>query len=224
MSIIGGNRNQPFDIFETENKPKRTLFEKIDLLFTDVETEGKKQGYEKAASIYTRTLENLKIQSELLNFKVEILEIERKLDVAFLEQKKKERDDLKAQRDRLVSSVSYSTGVSVETINMRFASGCGIIGNSPTTCGFSILDIICDVKERKLKEAIAKGYAEAKEIFESKIKAEQEKLEKLSYEYDINSKNVENWKQKFEPIINKVQLEINKLLIEIAELSIVEKR
>lgn len=224
MSIIGGNRNQPFDIFETENKPKRTLFEKIDLLFTDVETEGKKQGYEKAASIYTRTLENLKMQSELLNFKVENLDIERKLDVAFLEQKKKERADLKAQRDRLVSSVSYSTGVSVETINMRFASGCGIIGNSPTTCGFSILDIICDVKERKLKEAIAKGYAEAKEIFGSKIKAEQEELEKLSYEYDIKSKNVENWKQKFEPIINKVQLEINKLLIEIAELSIVEKR
>ena len=75
-----------------------------------------------------------------------------------------------------------------------------------------------------MKEAIAKGYAEAKEIFGSKIKAEQEELEKLSYEYDIKSKNVENWKQKFEPIINKVQLEINKLLIEIAELSIVEKR
>ena len=41
MSIIDENRNQPFEIFEKENKPKRTIFEKIDLLFTDVETEGK---------------------------------------------------------------------------------------------------------------------------------------------------------------------------------------
>ncbi|MDD6081435.1 MAG: hypothetical protein PUB89_01130 [Oscillospiraceae bacterium] len=224
MSIIDENRNQPFEIFEKDNKPKRTIFEKIDLLFTDVETEGKKQGYEKAASIYTLTFNQLKIQLELLESKLKELEIKHKSDVDYLKQKKKERDELKTQRDRLVTSVSYSTGVSVETINMRFASGCGIIGNSPTTCGFSILDIICDVKERKLRKAIAKGYAEAKEIFESKIKAEQEKLENLSNEYDIKSKKYENWKQKSEPTINEIQLEINKLLIEIAELSIIEKR
>ena len=40
----------------------------------------------------------------------------------------------------------------------------------------------------------------------------------------LSNNDNENWKQKSEPTINEIQLEINKLLIEIAELSIIEKR
>lgn len=60
MKLFGGFRDDLIgDIFGVKKEP--SILEKVDMLFTDVETEGKKQGYEKASKEYEqifRQIEN----------------------------------------------------------------------------------------------------------------------------------------------------------------------
>ena len=212
MSLFGGFSNKPIlDILEEKKGP--SIVKKIDMLFMDVETEGKKQGYERASKEYKKvfieieqTYEETRKQIEYhkniygnrcdkLIDKLELLEIE--------------RDNLKRQVDSKVDQVSMSYNIPKGQIYSSMYSGTIL----STYNNFSILDIIYNHKEKKLKQAQEKGYLEAKKIYEEKIKMLKADLEKLKIDGNREIENMIN-------LIDDVVDEIVKNHMSIAELRI----
>lgn len=78
---------------------------------------------------------------------------------------------------------------------------------------FGILDIIYSYKEKRLKKAEQKGYLEAKELYEEKIKRLQDKLKRLMEKSDEEIK-------KMVKLISDILDEIVENQMKIAELKI----
>ncbi|WP_017416456.1 hypothetical protein [Clostridium tunisiense] len=190
-----------------------SLVDKVDMLFTDVETEGKKQGYERASKEYEpiyREIENrykettILIKSQKNMYGDESYKLIDRLSVL-----ENERESLEKQVDNKAKQLSKTYNIPLEEV--RSAMSCGTL--LMPAVNFSILDMIYSYKEKKLKKAEQNGYLEAKDLYEDKIKRLKAELNRLKEKGDEDIK-------KLVDLISDVLGEIVENQMKIAELRI----
>ena len=177
--------NNRFDItpwdfkwpFRFEKEP--SIIDKVEMLFTDVEEEGRKRGYSRAAEEYGKVFRS--IESEYKQAK-ELIESQKNMydiqsdalieKLAALENKKRR---LENQVEQKTKAVSEKYDIPISAVKECVASN-SMIGMSVT---MSILGAIYDHKEKKLREAEERGYSEAKKLYEEKIGKLKKELEEL---------------------------------------------
>ena len=148
------------------------------MLFTDVEIEGKKQGYKKASNEYD------KMFREIQNDYNEAIELIKSLKISYdpqlerhiskLSELEEQEKSLKGRLERKTKDVSIKYEIPIGDV--RRAAGAGnLINMNPSV---EIWSLIYRHKERKFKEAEQRGYLEAKELYERKIADLKQKLHK----------------------------------------------
>lgn len=167
------------DMKREAEKAKKQM-EDIKMLFTDVETEGKKQGYEQAAHEYDRAYSELNAECERL---MKAIEADKSSNNAKaneligklgnLEQKRRE---LEQRFNDKAQDVARKWDMSVGDVKKACMGG-DIGGVNPFFS--SIIGLWADHKRKKMAEARARGYAEARELFEQKIRSLKAKLNEL---------------------------------------------
>lgn len=177
----------PGEIFEPSSKSRSNpgIGEKIEMLFTDVETEGKKRGYDRASREYAEAYRKIEKEfSETMN----LIENQKNTYgrqayqfIEHLEELEKEREYLKNLINSKVKDVSKKYHISESKIMDSVSSGT-LLYDGPGRIG--LLDIIYSYKEKKLREAEQRGYAEAKELYESKIQNLKDELKRLKEKGD----------------------------------------
>lgn len=156
-----------------------SLTEKVNIIFKDVETEGKKQGYKRAASEYDKVFRD--IQNEYKQAK-ELIQLQKsnygnqseKL-IEKLSELEKQKKVLEELLERKAKAVSKKYDIPIGEIRRFAASGSLISINS----NFGILDLIYSYKEKKLRKAEQVGYLEAKRLYEKKIAEMKTDLQEL---------------------------------------------
>ena len=189
------------------------FIEKVDMLFTDVETEGKKQGYDKASKEYGhvfKELENTYKETKILIVEQKNMyqnQSDKLIDrLAALEY---ERDCLQVQVDSKAKQLAKEYNIPIEKVTSEISSGTLLM----TDISFGILDIIYSHKEKKLKKAEQKGYLEAKELYE-------EKINKLKVELNLLKEKGHGEIKELVDLISDVLDEIVENQMKIAELRI----
>lgn len=195
------------------NKEKVNFLDKINIIFTDVEIEGKKKGYEKASKEYELIflkLENQYRETErLINIEKNFYGNKSQNLIDKLSDLENERDALKMRVNHQVDKISKYYNVSSASIGLSMMNGTLLIPNS----NFGVIDIIYRYKDKKMKKAEQYGYLEAKAIYEEKIKKLQNELIilKESGNYEI---------RKLVDLISDVLKEIVNIQTSITELKI----
>lgn len=156
-----------------------SLIEKVDMLFKDVETEGKKQGYKKAASEYEKAFRIIEAEyketKELIESQKNSYSKQSDILIEKLSKLERQRSELEKQVELKSTEVSKKYDIPIEDVRKSVASGALIMG----TPMFDILGLIYRHKEKKLKEAEQRGYIEAKDLYEKKICDLKNKLSNL---------------------------------------------
>ena len=204
-------------IIEVDKYYKKSpgFLEKIDMLFTDVETEGKKQGYQRASSEYEHVFNKIEMQyneamRDIEKQKDTYEDLSKKL-MKRLQKLENERDTLRIEIDNNIKKVSDKMGKPVSFVKSAVASGSLLM---PSIALPSILDIIYSHKEKKLREAERRGYQEAREIFDRKVNKLKERL------LDLKKKGKSDLNN-FIQLIDDILDEILDNQVKIAELKIV---
>lgn len=200
----------PYGGLRSKESPLKTL-EKLETVFMDdVEVEGKKRGYERAAAEYDAAFERVEKEyletkklieqqlsskdSEVTQLIAELKKLERCKE--YLEQEIENKSNKVADKyDLPISTVSYSVGSVVA-------------GKS-----IGVLDLIYHYKNKKLQESEAKGYAEARSLYKRKIRELKDNLERLKSK---GTKEIQDLTQ----LIANVLKEISDAEAQIAELEI----
>jgi hypothetical protein len=214
MKKLFGGYDPLEDIFGKKKGP--SLTEKIDMLFTDVETEGKKQGYERASKEYKlmfRKIEKAyKETKELIESQKDKYGEQSDMLIDKLSALEDERDRLQKQVDNKAKQVSKTFDIPIGEVRSSLAAGSLLMPSS----GLGLLDIIYSYKEKKLKKAEQKGYSEAKELYEEKIEKLKADLNKLKSKGSKEVKKMIN-------LISDILDEIIENQMQIAELKILLK-
>ena len=158
------------------------VIEKVEMLFTDVETEGKKQGYDRAAHEYGKVYRNL--ENEFLETKKLIEQQKSSYDnradilISKLEFLECEKTNLEKQVNDKAREVSHRFDIPIDDIKKSLTSGTLLVDGDGLLTS-NILNLIYRHKEKKLKEAEQRGYAEARKLYENKIYKLKAELKKL---------------------------------------------
>lgn len=175
-----------FDIFDKGP----SITEKVDMLFKDVETEGKKQGYKRAAREYEkafRVIENeYKQTKELIQSQKSNYGNQSEKLIEKLSELEKQKKSLEEQLERKMKAVSVKYGIPTGEVR-RFAATGSLISITST---LGILDLIYSYKEKKLRKAEEWGYLEAKELYEEKIGNMKKDLQELKKKGNADIKNL----------------------------------
>lgn len=180
------------NIFSTKpNISEPNIIDKIDMIFTDVETEGKKKGYSRAAKEYEKVFcyieeEYNKVKNIMENQK-DIYGTKSDILIQKLEELEKKRQNLENQVEEKIEAVSKKYGISTSQVRTSIINGNTIMSSG------SILDIIYRYKEKKYREAEQHGYLEAKKLYEDKINELRKKrinLKKEGYNEICGLKNM----------------------------------
>lgn len=210
--VLKGLNDSAIRRFEPFKRAIDTV-DKVGLLFTDVEVEGKKRGYERAAAEYEEAFIRLeKLYKETQDFlEIRIQEENRVADelIQKLRALEKEKEKITMEVQIKVSDVASTYHVPETTVAKAFSGG--TIFNINSTLG--ILDFVAYKKGKKLCEAEAKGYIEAKHSFDAKIKQLQQNYEILKRK---SEREVQNLLSLIQDILNDIVIEETK----IAELKI----
>lgn len=166
------------DSIDRSEKRLERFEEQVDILFMeDVQTEGKKRGYTKAAAEYETLCRSLKeeYQKTIQLLSDENMTKGEKFNslVRKLQHLEEEREKLEQEFRRNVNRAAVRHGVSNSTIMTAFSH------RSPDDDLYSgsLLDLLCSGKEKKLRKAEAAGYKEAKEFFQQEINKMQADLD-----------------------------------------------
>ena len=197
---------------------KAGLLKKVNILFTDVEKEGKKEGYTKAAAEYEQAFcaieSEYKETIELIEYKKNIYGIQADVLIDRLE-------ELKCQKANLLKQVMKKTKAVFIKYNIPISQVPGVVGlnnafvltNFISSITIEVLNLVYKHKERKFLEAKRKGYLEAKELYKTKIEKLKQDLIELK-----NKGNDDT--QELYKMINEILDEIAKEQMTIAELQI----
>lgn len=190
MSLFGIKTiiKDPFDRDIFDKGP--SLIEKIDMIFTDVELEGEKKGYKRAASEYEITFKEIENEYEEVKELIESMKSSyvTKSDklIAKLSELERQKISLQKQVERKTKDVSIKYDISFYDVRSAAIAGT-LISKNPMG---SILDLIYNHKEKKLKEAEQKGYFEAKKLYEEKIAKMKKNLQELKIKGSSDIKNL----------------------------------
>lgn len=190
------------------------IIETVDMLFKDVETEGKKDGYDRASKeygkIYRALEEEFKQTKELIEQQKKSYNVEIDVLIEKLEQLEKQKEELQRQVNAKVFDVSRKYSIPVGDVKKSLASGTLLVG-SPYTV--DVLYLVYRYKEKKLREAEQRGYVEAKALYEEKIEKLKRELKRLKYN---GNKDV----QKLVEMISDIFDAITEEQMKIAELKV----
>lgn len=188
--------------------------EKLDMLFMDVDTEGEKRGYERAAAEYDAAYERIENEyltaKKLLDQQMVNKDAEATRLISKLQQLEEEKKYLEREVREKTKQVSNKYGIPVSSVTQSLASGNLLTSGS----GMGILDLIYRYKSKKLKEAEEKGYAEARRLYRKKIRELKDNLELLKKKGDAEL-------QELAELITDAIKEISNIETKIAELEIV---
>lgn len=188
--------------------------EKIKTVLSDVETEGKKRGYERAAAEYDAAYERIEneylaakriLEQQTAGKEAEVSRLLTKLQQ--LESKKKTLEHAVREKAEQVSETYH---ISPSSVSQCLSSGTLLTGGTEAT----VLDLIYRYKGQKLKNAEEKGYAEARQLHRKKIKELKDNLERLRAKGEAEIRDLAN-------LIADAIEEISESETKIAELEIV---
>jgi hypothetical protein len=190
------------------------IAKKVKTIFTDVETEGKKQGYERASAEYEPAYKKIEKEYDETKRALEeaMAEKDKRVDklIEKLQQLESKKDDLEKKAGNKAETVSSKFNIPLSSVTGALASGTLVISSS----GVSLVDCIYSYKEKKRRAAEEKGYAAAKDIYENKIKELKVNLLNLKNKGDSEIQEMMN-------LINDAINEIIEAETQIAELEIV---
>lgn len=168
------------DIFTSGTAPSG--LRNIKMLLTDVETEGQKQGYARAAKEYEAAFEIVenefqRVQS-CFDTKKGNLDGQTEDLILLLERLEREKAACQKEVERKARKVAEKHGISISDVNASLSNG------SLVTHGFryevDILGLLIhQYKDHKLKEAEQRGYVEAKKLYEAKLQKLKAELAEL---------------------------------------------
>lgn len=190
------------------------LVDKVDMLFKDVETEGKKQGYDRAAKEYGKVYREIEkdykeakalIEEQKKNYDIKADELIAKLEM--LEEKKAR---LEKQVDQKTKEVSRKFNIPVGDVKASVMGGRSIFTDYPQ---IDLLGIIYSHKERKLRKAEQEGYMEARELYERKIEKLKSELRRLKENGDRDIKKLISMIDEIYEAIADEQMKIAELKI-----------
>lgn len=188
----------------------------IELLLTDVETEGKKQGYARAAKEYERVFASLQREwasaAQMIEARKESQTAEDRELITRLQAAEGRKERLKQQLDEKARRLSAKQGIPIASVQAAVGGTCSLF-DLPVVPRIDILDIVARKKREKMVKAERAGYLEAKALYEEKLRKEREKLEKLK---EKGSAEI----QKLVDIAVSALSSISKTEMEIADLEI----
>lgn len=202
-----------FDLFPRRQPNIIDMIGFVGTVLSDPETDGKKDGYVRAAKEYEPIYQGLKkeydsaileIQRQKQNF-----DIESDAQIGYLAQLEKKRDSLQEQFNYKVKQTSSKHGIPVPSLMGSLSNACVVRDTS-----WDMMRLITDSKLRKRKEAEKAGYSEAKKLYEGKLKSLRDKLEQ---EKVNGNKKLKDYSE----LITKVLNEIEDTQMKIADLEIV---
>ena len=163
-----------------------SITEKIDMLFKDVETEGKTQGYKRAASEYEksfRAIENeYKHAKELIQSQKSNYGNSSEKFIVKLSELEKQKKSLEEQVERKMKAFSVKNDIPIGGVRGAFAAAntfSNVLPTNPTIPNTSLLDLIYIHKKNKLTKVEQTGYLEARELYEEKISRMKKDLQEL---------------------------------------------
>lgn len=203
-----------FNLFPGSQGP--SIFDVIDFVdavTSDPETDGKKDGYERAANEYEPIYQELKKEYDSAILEIQMqkrnYDIESDAQIIYLAQLEKKRDSLQQKVSYKAKKVASEQGVSVSSLMSSFSS-IGVVRDT----SWDMMRFITDSKMRKRKEAERAGYSEAKQLYERKLRSLRDKLtqEKVNASRQLKD---------YAELIAKVLAEIEDAKMKIADLEIV---
>lgn len=183
MGILGREiLNGLFDMGPFGTGPD--IIDKVEMLFTDVEKEGKKKGYSRAAEEYGKVFRSIESEykqaKELIESQKNMYDMQSDALIEKLEALEKQKRRLENQVEQKTKAVSEKYDISVSQVKEGLNSSTGLIASEPWgSPGSILLDIAYDHKVKKLREAERDGYLEAKKLYEEKIGKLKKELEEL---------------------------------------------
>lgn len=182
----------------------------------DMETEGKKAGYDQAAREYKRTFKRIekeyKEAKQLIEEQTERYDNQSEDLINKLERLENRRKRLEQKRKRQVKLVAEQYGTSVKALeNVARCSGkASFIRGWDNT---SVIEGIYFYKKRKFIKARQQGYEEARDLYERKISALQNQLAQLKRQGDKKTKELLTMMEKILFSISEEQMKIADLHI-----------
>lgn len=185
MGILG--RTILNGIFDIAFQTGPFFIDKVEMLFTDVEEEGKKRGYSRAAEEYGKVFRSIESEykqaKELIESQKNMYDIQSDALIEKLEALENQKHRLENQVEQKTKAVSEKYDISVSQVKMGLNYNyCNKLMNGAVNGPESILDMLdraCDRKVKKLLEAERDGYLEAKKLYEEKIGKLKKELEEL---------------------------------------------
>lgn len=193
-----------------------SFIDKVDMLFMDVEIEGKKRGYEKAATEYEKVFKAVETEynttEEIINSQKEMYNKQSDVLIDKLEALECQKRILENQVGKKTKAVSEKYDIPLSQVQGSLAAGTILV--SPLI--FGVFNMIYQHKEQKFREAEQRGYLEAKKLYETKISELKRKLASLK---NKGNSEIEELKE----MIGNVLEEIAEKQMKIAELEILLK-
>lgn len=187
--------------------------EKIDTILMDVDTEGQKRGYERAAAEYDAAYERIEkeylVAKRVLEQQMASKDDEASKLISKLQQLEKEKKAVARRVNEKTKQVSGKYNIPVPSVTRGLTSGTLMMGGS----GAGVFDLVYMYKNKKLKEAEEKGYQEARRLYKKKINELKENLDRLKNKGDAEL-------QELAELITDVIREIADAESKIAELEI----
>ena len=202
------------DVFEDVVDTIDNTLDKLELIFTDVDLEGAKRGYSRAAKEYNAAYERIKneysITEQMLDQEKINKEIESDRLISKLQQLEEVKSKLENQINCQLKQVSNKYQIPVSTISVALYSGNLLTSGSEV----GLIDYNYNYKSKKMKEAEEKGYREARNLHMKKIRELSNNLRNLKEKKDAEL-------QKLVELITDAIKEIADVETKIAELRIV---
>lgn len=202
------------DLFESRKRGSGSIFDVIEYignLNSDPETDGKKDGYKRAAAEYKPVYQKLKKE-----YKQAISEIQRQKQcydsesnakIAYLSKLEKQRDALQEKLETRIRAVVDEEGLSVSDLGSSLGRS-GFIKDPYSEITWSILE-----RKWRRKKAEKEGYLEAKQLYEEKLDVLRRKLEE-------EKANASRQMKKYADLISDILREIEETQMKIADLKI----
>ena len=178
----------------------------------DVQIEGKKEGYQRAANEYAKVFSEIEAEykktKDFLEKQKVSYDIKTEELLSKLESLENQKADLQKEVKSKSQAVSKKYNIPLSDITQSLASGSMIVGNYYAV---DIVGLVHNYKEKEKSEAIKNGYAEAKALYE-------EKITKLKKDLQMLEKKGNKEIQELVYLIEEVLSAIAKEQMKIAEL------
>lgn len=216
-------KKKPGDIIGVPSDPLsdmvKTTYKVVKEVVSDPETEGKKEGYKRAAQVYEPIYQSMKthyhdviqsLKKEMRHSDTISLNLIHKLKS--LEMKRDQlKQELAMQQQRTARKMHISTG------NLKTLSGPSFSWSNNTSYGlFSDFDLLDWIHNKRRAPYEKQGYAEAEALY-------KEKMQQLNEIFEQERANLQNKRKEYSSLILDILNEIAGIKKEIADLQLCEK-